>query len=261
MKVVVVTGAASGLGWALAQGFHARGDHVWLLDRDGPLLSERAGELGSSGRVSVAEVDLTDPGAMAIVVSRIMSETPRVDVLVNNAGITHRSPAILTRPAVIRKVVEVDFLAVVELTIALYPSIELARGCVVNISSMAGWMPVPGRAGYCAAKSAMHQFFETFRVEVQDRGVSVLMVYPSFLATAIDRNALGADGQPARHARSTTGRVRSAEWMASRIMAGLARGDRRIFPDRLSAVAALFYRIAPDVYLRLMRRIFSVELP
>ena len=186
---------------------------------------------------------------------------PRIDVLVNNAGITHRSPAIRTRPAVLRQVMEVDYLAVVDLTLALYPRLEAARGCVVAIGSMAGWMPVLGRAGYCAAKGALHQFFETFRAEVRDRGVRVLMVYPSFLDTPIDRNALGGDGAPAAHARSTTGRVRSADWMAERIVQALERGQERLFPDRFTALAALLYRLLPTLYHRLMRRRFAAELP
>ena len=261
MRTVVITGAASGLGWALARCFHDRGDHVWLLDRDADLLQQRAATLLPQERVSSAVVDLTDAEALSALIVRLQQEASRIDVLVNNAGITHRSPAIQTRPSVIRKVMEVDYLAVVELTLGLYPHVEAAKGCIVNISSMAGWMPVLGRAGYCAAKSALHQFFETFRAEVQDRGVRVLMVYPGFLDTPIEQNALSGDGGKATHSRSTTGQVRSADWMAQQVVDGVACGRRRIFPDRFTAFAALLYRVAPDLYLRLMRRRFAGELP
>lgn len=261
MRTVVITGAASGLGWALARCFHGRGDHVWLLDRDAVLLQQRAATLLPQDRVSSAVVDLTDQDALAPLIVRLQQDASCIDVLINNAGITHRSPAINTRPSVIRKVMEVDYLAVVELTLALYPQVEAAKGCVVNISSMAGWMPVLGRAGYCAAKSALHQFFETFRAEVQDRGVRVLMVYPGFLDTPIEQNALGGDGGKAVHSRSTAGLVRSADWMAQQVVEGVDRGRRRIFPDRFTAVAALLYRVAPDLYLWLMRRRFAGELP
>jgi short-subunit dehydrogenase len=206
-------------------------------------------------------LDLTDADALAAFAAQSCKDFPRIDVLVNNAGITHRSPAIQTQAAVLRKVMEVDYHAVVNLTLALYPQIEAGGGTVINIGSMAGWMPVLGRAAYCAAKSALHQFFETFRAEVADRGVRVLMVYPSFLDTPIEKNALGGDGKPAAHARSTVGQVRSAEWMAKRIVAGLERGEQRIFPDRFSAFAALLYRVLPRLYHRLMRRRFAAELP
>lgn len=261
MGVVVITGAASGLGWAMAQRFFARGDTLVLVDCNAALLHQREQELGNAVRVRAVVLDVTDADAVAAFALQTHIEFRRVDVLVNNAGITHRSPVIQTQAAVLRRVMEVDYLAVVDLTLALYPQIEVASGCVINISSMAGWMPVLGRAGYCAAKSALHQFFETFRAEVKDRGVRVLMVYPGFLDTPIDRNALGGDGQPAAHARSTTGGVRSADWMAEHIVRGLEQGAERIFPDRFIALAALLYRLMPTVYHRLMRRRFAAELP
>ncbi|HCT40323.1 MAG TPA: short-chain dehydrogenase [Moraxellaceae bacterium] len=261
MSVVVITGAASGLGWAMTRIFFARGDTVVLLDCNAALLHQREKELANASRVRAVVLDITDVDAVAAFALQMRVEFSGIDVLVNNAGITHRSPAIHTQSAVIRRVMEVDYLAVVDLTLALYPQVEAAEGCIINISSMAGWMPVLGRAGYCAAKSALHQFFETFRAEVKDRGVSVLMVYPSFLDTPIDRNALGGDGRPAGHARSTTGQVRSADWMAELIVSGLEHGKQRIFSDRFSAFAALLYRLMPDLYHRLMRRRFAAELP
>ena len=108
------------------------------------------------------------------------------------------------------KVMAVDYQAPVEWTLALLPLLKKSRGQIVNISSMAGWMPVLGRAGYCAAKAALHQYFEVLRAELQDQGVAVLMVYPSFLDTPIEQNALGADGNKTPRARSTIGRKRGS---------------------------------------------------
>lgn len=261
MNVTVITGAASGLGWAMAQRFFARGDHLLLIDRDETLLRQREHELGSVPRVQVSVLDLTDAEKVAALAAQLRSDFPRIDVLVNNAGITHRSPAIRTQPDVLRRVMEVDYHAVVSLTLALYPSIEAAQGTVINVGSMAGWMPVPGRAAYCAAKSALHQFFETFGAEVYARGVRVLMVYPSFLDTPIDKNALGADGNPATHGRSTSGKVRSADWMAERIVRALETGKERLFPDRFSTFAAILYRVWPTFFHRQIRRRFSGEMP
>lgn len=261
MSVVVITGAASGLGWALAQCFFARGDHVVLVDCNAVLLAEREAQLGSPERVKAAVLDLTDASALVAFANTLREEFPQIDVLVNNAGITHRSPVIHTQPAVLHRVMQVDYSAVVNLTLALYPAIEAAKGSIINIGSMAGWMPVPGRAAYCAAKSALHQFFETFRAEVRARGVKVLMVYPSFLDTPIEKNALGADGKPARHARSTIGKVRSAEWMANSIVQALQVGKERLFPDGFSALAALLYRLFPVFFHRQIARRFAGEMP
>lgn len=254
---VLVTGAASGLGWALAQAFAVAGDELVLVDRNREQLQARIRQLPAGARAVV--LDLTDSESVTNWAADFCLREQRLDVLVNNAGITHRSPVIATRPDVLRQVMEVDYHAVVTLTLALYPALAAAQGTVVNIGSMAGWMPVMGRAAYCAAKGALHQFFETFRAEVAPAGVRVLMVYPSFLDTPIDKHALGADGRPARHARSTVGRIMSAETMAARILAALAHGEERLFPDRFSFWASLLYRFWPTRYQRLMQQRFASE--
>lgn len=261
MAVVVLTGAASGLGWELAQRFAARGDELVLVDRDARLLLERAAALNATTTVHSHVLDLTDSAAVAGFCIAICREFPCIDVLVNNAGITHRSPAIQTQAAVLRRVMEVDYHAAVQLALGLYPALEAGQGSMVNIGSMAGWMPVPGRAAYCAAKGALHQFFETLRAEVRHKGVHVLMVYPSFLDTPIEKNALGGDGKPASHARSTAGQVRSAGWMADQVLIALKQRKERIFPDNFSAFAAVLYRLCPRLFHRLIRRRFAAELP
>ena len=86
------------------------------------------------------------------------------------------------------------------------------------------------------------------------------MVYPSFLDTPIDRNALGADGKPAGHARSTIGRIRGADWMAGEILKGLEQRRERLFPDRGSWLASLLWRLAPALYYRQMSRRFAAEM-
>ncbi len=259
MTVAIITGAASGLGWALARQFWARGYELVLVDRNEELLLQRGRELSAGPRVSCYAMDLYSAEERAEFVADITAMYPRIDLLVNNAGITHRSLAARTEPAVLRDVMEVDYLATVELTLALLPAIEFARGGLITIGSMAGWMPVLARSGYCAAKAALAQFFETLRAEEGDR-LRLLMVYPSFLATPIEQNALGADGGPAPQARSTVGKVRSPEWMAERIADAYLAGRERLFPDRFTALSALLYRLWPTLYLRLMRRQFASEL-
>ena len=184
----------------------------------------------------------------------------RIDILINNAGITHRSPAAKTDPAVLKKVMAVDWQGPVDLTLLVLPMLKQTRGIIINIGSMAGWMPVPGRAAYCAAKSALAQFFEVLRLEVEADGIQVMNVYPSFLDTPIEKNALGTDGQPAGHARSTAGNIRSAAWMACRIHAAALLRKRWLFPDRLSAFASILWRVWPSLYIQLIRKRFSQEL-
>ncbi|MEI6740316.1 MAG: SDR family oxidoreductase [Gemmatimonadaceae bacterium] len=257
-RVVVITGAASGLGWALTQQCLAQGDHVVLVDRDAPLLAERAPLVGDHGLCLTA--DITNEADQQAIIAAVQQHYGRLDVLVHNAGITHRSVAARTDPAVIRRVMEVNYLAPVALTVACLPLLTASRGALVVIGSMAGWMPVPGRAGYGASKSALTQYFEVLRLELAPRGVHVLLVYPSFLDTPIEQHALGADGRPAGHARSTAGRIRAPEWQARRILQALDAKRPTLAGELLPAIGAYLWRLWPALYRRLIRRKFASDL-
>lgn len=266
MKVVLLTGAASGLGWALAQAYYRRGDHLLLVDLDAEGLEKRVAELAAhatvdpSPSVQALAGDICSEAFQREIFTLLEQQFGRLDMLVNNAGITHRSQVRQTDPAVFDKVMAVDWQAPVRLACQALPLLQQSQGQIVNIGSMAGWMPVLGRAGYCAAKAALAQFFEVLRVEVADDGVRILNVYPSFLDTPIDRNALGASGGRAGHARSTTGTTRSADWMAAKILAAEEAGKPWLFPDRLSWFGSVLWRLWPQQYLRSMRRRFATEL-
>ncbi|BBM03477.1 SDR family oxidoreductase [Microbulbifer sp. GL-2] len=261
-RVIVVTGAAGGLGWAITQCLARRHDSEFaLVDIDSQALCHRQEQLEACGSpVRVFAADLSSSQAVEELVQSLRQQYSRVDLLVNNAGITHRSLSTQTSSAVTRKVMDVNYHAAVDLAQGLIKELKSASGWVVNISSMAGWMPLLGRAGYCAAKSALHQYFETFREEVRHQGIRVLMVYPSFLSTDIEQNALSGSGGRVTHARSTIGKVRSAEWMANKIVSALGRGQERLFPHDKSLLGTYLYRLAPRLFLRQMVKNFRSEL-
>lgn len=253
--VALVTGAASGLGWALCQQLapHCR---LLMTDINASLLSQRANELSQAFLV----VDIVSTEGQTHLLNTLQADFGRLDYLINCAGITHRSLAAKTDPKVLQQVMAVDYQAPVELALTCLPLLKQSRGKIVNISSMAGWMPVLGRAGYCAAKSALHQFFETLRCEVRTDGVTVLMAYPSFLDTPIETNALGGDGQRAQRPRSMIGNMRTAEWMANRIWRAMQSNQERLFPDPFTRFASLLYAIAPAFFLKRMTQKFASEL-
>lgn len=253
--VALITGAASGLGWALSQRLAAH-YQVWMTDINANALHAKATQLGQP----YLAVDITEAAGQQALVEALQKQGGTLQLLINCAGITHRSLAAHTQPQVFRQVMAVNYQAPVELTLACLPLLEAGAGKIVNISSMAGWMPVLGRAGYCAAKSALHQFFETMRCEIRASGVSLLMVYPSFLDTPIDANALGHDGNKAAHVRSTLGKIRTPAWMADKIATAIARGDERLFPDVFTRLASWLYALAPSFFERRMVKKFATEL-
>ena len=261
MKTVLITGAASGLGWALSQQAFALGYRVILADMNEVLLEVRVEALAArdAERVTSRVLDVTNSDAITLLVPWL-EKHGGLDLLINNAGITHRSLAEKTAMSVFQKVMAVDWQAPVELSVACLPLLKKSRGGIINIGSMAGWMPVLGRAGYCSAKSALGQFFEVMRGEVSRYGIHILMAYPSFLDTPIEKNALGHDGKPAAHARSMVGNMRTPEWMAEQVFDAYGKGRKRLFPDRFTWFASVLWRVAPDLYQRLMLRKFASEL-
>lgn len=254
-KIALITGAASGLGLDLARALRQQYQLV-LVDVNAEGLAACAKEFPSA---RCYRVDLADHTALNTFLSQVTADLVRLDLLVNNAGITHRSLATATSNDVIRRVMHVDYFAPVQLSQGLLPLLERSQGRIVNIGSMAGWMPVIERAGYCAAKAALHQYFETLRAELKSTAsaVRILQVYPSFLDTPIETNALDGKGERAQHPRSTVGKLRSSTWMAERIVNALDAGRERLFPDKFTYFASLLYRVAPRLYQRLMQRKFA----
>jgi len=263
-QVVLITGAASGLGWALTQRYSAMGHIVVMMDVQAQLLQAKADQLVAGGlstnKLHVVVADITNTDAISNLIKDIQSKFGRLNVLINNAGITHRSLVEKTRPEVILKVMAVDYQGPVELSMTALPLLKESKGTIINVSSMAGWMPVLGRAGYCAAKSALHQFFEVMRCEIKQYDVNILMVYPSFLDTPIEVNALGHDGKPATHARSMVGGLASANSVAKLIVTAHKKGKQRLFPNKFTWAASVLYKLLPNVFLNGMTKKFASEL-
>lgn len=256
-KRVLITGAASGLGWELAQQYQARGWHVILLDRDAEKLAECSEQLSGSHETCYA--DLSDDIQVNVSLAEIINQP--LDLLINNAGITHRSQASVTDTEVFSRLMAINWFAPVSITQKCLPALRKASGGVICISSMAAKMPVPGRAAYCASKAAMSQHFETWRPELLQAGIDLLIVYPSFLNTAIEANALGSDGNKTSRSRSVVGAIQSPEEMASLIVAAYDRGKQRLHtPQWSSRFAAWLWVRAPWLFQRLMWRKFAVEL-
>jgi short-subunit dehydrogenase len=154
---------------------------------------------------------------------------------------------------------EVNFFGAMQMTHAGLPHLLASRGVVAAVSSVAGYAPLVGRTGYCAAKHALHGFFDTLRTEVEDRGVQVTLVCPSFIATGIGGAALGGTGVSATSPRITTGGESDPADVAQRILESIARGQSLLLPDRTSRLAWWVSKLAPGLYARAMKRRVGAE--
>ncbi|MBY5161043.1 SDR family NAD(P)-dependent oxidoreductase [Salsipaludibacter albus] len=266
-RTVVVTGAGGALGTALARRFAAdravvvRAD---LVDPDGPTDLDE-------DRHPWVTCDVTRPGDLAALVDTAIHRTGRLDVLVNCAGITHRSPAATTDPDLMARIMAVNWEGPMRLSQLALPHLADTRGSIVNLSSMSAWMPVPGRAAYGASKAALTQFMEVLRHEAAARGVNVLDVHPGFLDSVMPDLAIGPGGEGGDGAaddreagrprpRTSVGRALQVDDLADMIVMAEADRTRWMFPDRFAHAASLLWRVAPGTFHRLVARRFADEL-
>ena len=258
---VVVSGAGNGLGRALAFRFARGGASIVALDRDSGAVAAVVDELAQGGVDALAcACDVTDASACQSDIAATAARFGRIDVLVNNAGISHRSPFAATETAVLRRVVEVNLFGAINLTRPALPALQQARGLIVAISSVAGFTPLIARTGYSASKHALHGFFESLRTELASDGVNVMMVCPSFIATGIEKNALGPGGGAATHAQVVFGRRLQPDDVADRVFRGAERSRRLLLIGRTARTAWWVSRLAPSLYERIMARKLQGEM-
>jgi len=258
---VVVSGAGNGLGRALAFRFARGGARIVALDRDTGAVAAVADELAQAGFEALASsCDVTDAGACQAAVEAAIARFGRIDVLVNNAGISHRSAFAATETAILRRVVEVNLFGAINLTRPALPALKQAHGLIVAVSSVAGYTPLIARTGYAASKHALHGFFESLRTELAPDGIDVMMVCPSFIATGIEKNALGPGGGAATHAQVVVGRRLQPDDVADRVFRGAERSSRLLLIGRTARIAWWVSRLAPSLYERIMARRLQGEM-
>jgi NAD(P)-dependent dehydrogenase (short-subunit alcohol dehydrogenase family) len=185
-KHVLVTGASSGIGAALAEGFARRGATVGICARRRDRLDEVLARLQKHAPESRAwTVDLAELDGVADFAARADAELGGIDVLVNNAGIPKRRSVLDLTPDVVEQVMSLNYFSPVRLTLALLDRLVERDGRIVNISSVAARLSPPGEAAYAASKAAMSTWSECMQVDLRDTGVKLHVVYPGVIDTEL----------------------------------------------------------------------------
>jgi NAD(P)-dependent dehydrogenase (short-subunit alcohol dehydrogenase family) len=260
-RTVVVTGGAGGIGRAMAHAFGAEGARIAVVDLPSSPLDETCDELGRVGIGAMARpCDITDPDQVGTTIARVNEALGPVDILINNAGITHRSAFADTRPEVFRRVMEVNLFGAVHVTQACLNDLIARRGLIITVSSIAGVAPLFGRTGYSASKHALHGLFESLGAELAEHGVGVLMVCPSFVESGLEASTLGADGERVDRPRSKVGRLRQPDEVGAAVVKAARSGRRRLVLTPVGKTSALLSFVVPGLYERLMVRSLRSEL-
>lgn len=260
-KSVVITGAAGGMGRAFAWRFSQAGARLALLDLDGGAIGQQAEELKAQGHAAWGlACDVSDQGSCQDALEQAISFLGGVDVLINNAGITHRSGFAQTEIEVFHRVMGVNFFGALHCTIAALPSLLERRGQIIVISSIAGFAPLLGRTGYSASKHALHGLFDSLRTELAGEGVDVLMVCPGFTRTGIAAAALDGDGTATKHPQSTLGRISEPDEVAEAVLKAAMKNKRLLVLSPVGKLTRIITRLAPGLYEKLMARSMKKEL-
>ena len=182
-KVVVITGAASGIGEGAARRFAEEGATLVLGDIDTGALDKLAGELG--GIVETRETDVTDRAACEVLVEAAIDRFGRIDVLVNDAGVDHLGKVDEGDFSEFTKVIETDLYGVVHMSRAAIAHLRASKGCIINVSSVSGLGGDWNHSFYCAAKGAVSNFTRALAMDEAKNGVRVNAVNPSLTYTAL----------------------------------------------------------------------------
>ena len=217
-KAVIITGGSSGIGKALGEVFGKQGSKVLITGRNKAELDEAVQELLRKGiDVAGCQADVSIEADNQRMASEAIRLFGKIDILINNAGITMRSLFEEVDLDVVKKVMDINFYGVLYATKCCLPEIIKNKGSVIGISSVAGYRGLPGRTGYSASKFALNGFLEVLRTEMLKKDVHVLTACPGFTTSNIRKRSLTKDGSLQGDSPRDENKMMSAEDCAQHI--------------------------------------------
>ena len=240
-KVVIITGASSGIGKALVYEFARNGAKIAMGARNLEELQKIEADLNSQGIEALSvQTDVTQETDCENLIKKTIERFGHIDILVNNAGISMRALFVDLKLDVIRRLMDVNFWGTVYCTKFALPYILQTKGSVVGIISVAGFLGLPGRTGYSASKFAVRGFLNTLRVENLKNGLHVLVAAPGFTASNIRKTALVADGHQQGESPRAENKMMSAEKCAQIIVNGVKKRKREIVMTLVEGKISVF---------------------
>ncbi|GAA3310300.1 SDR family oxidoreductase [Streptomyces cinereospinus] len=253
-RTVVVTGAARGLGAALAHEVAVRGARVALLGHEGSALQAVAAALPTSALA--LETDVTDPAALATAARAVRARLGPASVVVANAGIAEGGPFLTSDPAIWQRVIDVNLTGSAHTARAFLPDLITTRGHYLQVASLASLGAAPLMSAYCASKAGVEAFAHSFRAEVAHHGVSVGIAYLNWTDTDMVREAdqHAVLRQLRRQMPPPARRVHSVESVADRIAHSLERRRTAVYAPPWLRLVQPVRAALPPVVLRVSRR-------
>lgn len=246
-KVVIITGASSGIGKALAFEFASKGAKLVLAARRIEILEQLKQEL-SNTEVAIHQTDVSNEKDCKSLIEHAVSTFGRIDVLINNAGISMRANFDDVDLDVLHKLMDVNFWGTVYCSKHALPYLIQAKGSLVGIISIAGFVGLPGRTGYAASKFAVRGFLDTVRIENLRNGLHVLVAAPGFTASEVRKSALTANGSSQGETPRNEEKMMSAEECAKHVVRAIEKQKRQLVLTFLEGKLTVFLgKFAPTL--------------
>ncbi len=259
-KVVIITGGSSGIGKAMAYEFGRKGSKILITGRNQDELAVTVKALQDKGIVIHSfRADVSIAADNKMMVEEAIKVYGRIDILINNAGISMRAIFRDVDTEVIKKVMDINFYGALYATKYCLPEIIKNRGSVVGISSIAGFRGLPGRTGYSASKFALNGFLESLRTELLHTGVHVLTACPGFTASNIRKRSLKEDGSPQGESPREEEKMMTAEECALHIYQATLKRKRTLVLTLQGKLIVLLNKWFPSLADKVVYNILRKE--
>lgn len=260
-KVVVITGASSGIGKALAFELAQRGANVVLGARQFVTLCEITAEIEKkySVKALAVQADVSKEEDCKALINQTVLTFGKIDVLINNAGLSMRALFNDLDLSVLKNLMDVNFWGTVYCTKYALPEVLKSQGSIVGVSSIAGYRGLPGRTGYSSSKFAMNGFMESLRTELLKTGTHVMVACPGFTTSNIRVAALSKDGSSHGETSMEEGKMMSSEKVASIICDGIEARKRTLIMTRQGKLAVWVNKLFPAFADKKVFALFAKE--
>ncbi|MBB5439234.1 short-subunit dehydrogenase [Pedobacter sp. AK017] len=260
-KVVIITGASSGIGKACAEEFAKRGANLVLAARQYVTLCEITADLERrySIKAIAVQLDVSKEEDCILMVKQALVTFNKIDMLINNAGLSMRALFNEVELAVLKNLMDVNFWGAVYCTKYALPEILKTKGSIIGVSSIAGYRGLPGRTGYSSSKFAMNGFMESLRTELLKTGVHIMVACPGFTTSNIRVAALAKDGTSHGETSMEEGKMMSAEEVAVNIANGIAARKRTLIMTGQGKLTVWINKLLPALADKLVFNHFTKE--
>ncbi|MFC1849550.1 SDR family oxidoreductase [candidate division CSSED10-310 bacterium] len=253
-KIVWITGASSGIGEALTVELSRKGATLILSARKEQALREVRSICKNPENHLVVPLDLADLNTISNAVKTVQDRFERVDVLINNGGVSQRAHAVETTIAVDRRIMDINYLGTVALTKELLPGMLTQKaGHIVVVSSVVGKFGTPYRTAYAASKHALHGFFDSLRAELWSQGIVITLVCPGYVHTNLSINALAGNGSLFGKMDDATAQGMTPHYCARILIEAIERKKEEVYIGRKEVLGVYLKRYLPALFSRIIR--------